>query len=129
VAGTGGVAGDGRPGVPRAVPDGWSGDETPKREKGGVPTLKHSQGGEGTGWVLGNGSLRKLSTLEYERLQGFPDGYTEVEYPPGSGKVATKRAREGALGNAFSPVILYWLGRRVEYLYRLGHRGIGCCRE
>ena len=41
------------------------------------PTLTSCRGGHHQKKVLQNGKPRKLTPLEYERLQGFPDGYTE----------------------------------------------------
>jgi DNA (cytosine-5)-methyltransferase 1 len=81
------------------------------------------------GWVLPDGSMRRLTTLEHERLQGFPDDYTDVPCPGAGRKVGTRKMRERALGNSFSPVILYWLGRRIDYLIRLGHDGRTCCKD
>ena len=90
--------------------DGWSGDETPKRGEGVCPTLRANQGGEGVGVIEGPGRLRKLMTVEWERLQGFPDSYTRVVYGKG---MATKRQRERALGNAFPPPMLRWIGKGI----------------
>lgn len=41
------------------------------------PTLTSCRGGNHQKKVLQDGKPRKLTPLEYERLQGFPDGYTE----------------------------------------------------
>lgn len=41
------------------------------------PTLTSCRGGNLQKKVLQDGKPRKLTPLEYERLQGFPDGYTE----------------------------------------------------
>ena len=92
--------------------DGWTGDETPKRGVGCCPTLRSGQGGEGTG-VIDRYGLRKLTVAEHERLQGFPDGYTAIEH---RGKLATDKTRQRALGNAFPPPILRWLGHRIRFV-------------
>lgn len=93
--------------------DGWTGDETPKRSKNSIPTLRRSQGGEGVGIILGPGKLRRLTMNEWERLQGFPIGYTEI---PTSRKPPSDKMRQQAIGNSFPPPILAWLGRRIDLL-------------
>lgn len=92
--------------------DGWSGDETPKRGIDCMPTFRTSQGGEGTGVICARG-IRNLTIEEYERLQGFPVGYTTIKY---KGKLASDAMRRKALGNSFPPPILYWIGRRIDWM-------------
>lgn len=50
--------------------------------------------------------VRTLTPLEWERLQGFPDGWTAI-----SG--ASDEARGVALGNAVAVPVVEWLGRRL----------------
>lgn len=50
---------------------------------------------------------RKLTPLEWERLQGFPDGWTEV---PG----ASDTARYMALGNSMAVPVMRWIGERIQ---------------
>jgi site-specific DNA-cytosine methylase len=52
------------------------------------------------------GRLRTATILEWERLAGFPDHWTDV-----GGITEAKRAN--ALGDSFPPGMAYWLGRRV----------------
>jgi DNA (cytosine-5)-methyltransferase 1 len=91
---------------------GWTGDETPKITRGCCPTLRSGQGGEGVGFADG---VRpdKLTITEWERLQGFPDGYTAIEY---KGKPASDATRRRAIGNSFPPPIVRWIGQRIDYL-------------
>lgn len=51
--------------------------------------------------------VRRLTPLEYERLQGFPDGWTDVD-----GMSDTQRYRQ--LGNAVSVPVAYWIGLRAR---------------
>lgn len=85
--------------------DGWSGDETPKRQVGILPTLRATHGGEGVG-IAQNGRLRKLTAVEMERCQGFPDGWTDVAG-------ATYGQRKKVLGNAFCVPAVRWIGERI----------------
>jgi DNA (cytosine-5)-methyltransferase 1 len=50
--------------------------------------------------------VRRLTPLEVERLQGFPDGWTAV-----NGQSDSVRYRQ--LGNAVCPPVAEWIGRRI----------------
>jgi DNA (cytosine-5)-methyltransferase 1 len=97
-------------GVTQGRQFGWTGDETPKFGVDCVPTLRASQGGEGVG-ILKDGVMRKLTIIEWERLQGFPDNYTRIEC---NGKPASDSTRRTAIGNSFPVPIFTWLGRRIH---------------
>lgn len=56
--------------------------------------------------------VRRLTPVECERLQGFPDGYTDV---PG----ASDSARYAALGNSMAVPVLKWIGQRIEMVTRI----------
>lgn len=100
---------------PRTDAWGWTGDETPKFGHEITPTLRAYQGGEGVG-VLQNGILRRLTVKEWERLQGFPDGYTAIEF---KGKPASDKQRTTALGNSFPVPVLRWIGERISFVERV----------
>jgi DNA (cytosine-5)-methyltransferase 1 len=52
-------------------------------------------------------TVRKLMPVEYEILQGFPEGYTDI---PG----ATDSARYKALGNSWATPVVRWIGLRIQ---------------
>jgi DNA (cytosine-5)-methyltransferase 1 len=54
--------------------------------------------------------VRRLMPVECERLQGLPDGYTDVLW---RGKPAADGPRYKALGNAMSTNVMRWLGMRI----------------
>ncbi len=54
--------------------------------------------------------VRRLTPLECERLQGFPDGYTDVPY---KGKHAADGPRYKALGNSMAVNCMRWIGERI----------------
>ena len=56
-------------------------------------------------------AVRRLTPLECERLQGFPDGWTDIPY---RGKPAPDGARYKALGNSMSVPCMAWIGRRID---------------
>jgi DNA (cytosine-5)-methyltransferase 1 len=55
-------------------------------------------------------AVRRLTPRECERLQGFPDDYTLVEY---RGKLAADGPRYKALGNSMAVPVMRWIGQRI----------------
>ena len=55
--------------------------------------------------------VRRLTPLECERLQGFPDGWTDIPY---KGKQAPDGPRYKALGNSFAVPVVRWIGERIK---------------
>ncbi|HEY0163733.1 MAG TPA: DNA (cytosine-5-)-methyltransferase [Edaphobacter sp.] len=55
-------------------------------------------------------AVRRLTPRECERLQGFPDDYTLVEY---RGKMASDGPRYKALGNSMAVPVMHWIGKRI----------------
>lgn len=51
--------------------------------------------------------IRRLTPLECERLQGFPDNYTNI---PG----ASDSKRYSALGNSMTVNVMKWIGERIQ---------------
>lgn len=56
-------------------------------------------------------SVRRLTPVECERLQGFPDGWTDVTY---RGKPAADGNRYRAIGNSMAVPCLKWLIERIQ---------------
>lgn len=59
--------------------------------------------------------VRRLTPLECERLQGFPDGWTDIEV---DGKQASDAARYKALGNSMAVPVMHWIGERIDKIER-----------
>lgn len=57
--------------------------------------------------------MRRLTPMECERLQGFPDEYTLVADPRRGGKLAADQPRYHALGNSFAVPVVRWIGERI----------------
>ena len=67
--------------------------------------------GRGTPIVGGDSqSVRRLTCVECERLQGFPDGYTDIKP---KGKPTPDGPRFKALGNSWAVPVVHWIGRRI----------------
>ncbi len=60
--------------------------------------------------VMHGMAVRRLTPRECERLQGFPDDYTLVEY---RGKLAADGPRYRALGNSMAVPVMRWIGQRI----------------
>jgi DNA (cytosine-5)-methyltransferase 1 len=77
-------------------------------------TLKaRTLGGGFEGFVMQtNMAVRRLTPVECERLQGFPDNYTEI---PWRGKAETPDGpRYKALGNSMAVPVMRWIGQRIN---------------
>ena len=59
-------------------------------------------------------AVRRLTPLECERLQGFPDGYTDVPYR--NRNWTPDGPRYKALGNSMAVNAMDWIGQRIEYV-------------
>lgn len=82
----------------------------------GDTTLRTSQGNEGVG-IAHKGVVRKLTPLECERLQGFPDNWTKIPYRNKPLDQCPDSPRYKAIGNSMAVPVMRWIGLRiVEYL-------------
>lgn len=65
-------------------------------------------------------NVRRLTPTECERLQGFPDGWTDIGYwtdSKGRARKTTDGARYKALGNSIALPFWFWLLRRISSEY------------
>jgi DNA (cytosine-5)-methyltransferase 1 len=80
-------------------------------EDGTVGTLRRETHGHEPS-VLTNMAVRRLTPVECERLQGFPDDYTNI---PWRGKPeAPDGPRYKALGNSWAVPNVRWIGARID---------------
>jgi hypothetical protein len=77
-----------------------------------APTLESGGGGNNKPAVATAMVVRRLLPVECERLQGFPDGWTDVPY---RGKPAPDGPRYKALGNSMAVPCMAWIGRRIQF--------------
>lgn len=89
----------------------------------GAGTLKASGGCLGGGsetLTIENYKIRRLTPLECERLQGYPDGWTDIgEWVDGKGKKhkSSDAARYKALGNSIALPPWKWILKRLCACY------------
>lgn len=74
------------------------------------PTLTAQMGTGGNNVPLLG--VRRLTPRECERLQGFPDDYTLIEYRK---KPASDAPRYKALGNSWAVPVVRWIANRIQY--------------
>jgi len=60
-------------------------------------------------------AVRRLTPREYERLQGFPDDWTLIQYRK---KPAADGPRYKAIGNSMAVPVMRWIGLRLELVDR-----------
>jgi site-specific DNA-cytosine methylase len=76
-------------------------------------TLTKACGGSNTsGPKVMDMAVRRLTPIECERLQGFPDGYTNI---PWRGKDESPDGqRYKAMGNSMAVPCMKWIGKRIQ---------------
>lgn len=82
-----------------------------------APTVRSDSHPSGVSY---HNTVRRLTPLECERLQGYPDGWTDIGgYVDSSGKKrkTSDTARYKALGNSIAIPFWFWLLRRISALY------------
>ena len=61
--------------------------------------------------VMQHMAVRRLTPKECERLQGFPDNYTDIQ---AKGKPTPDGPRYKALGNSMAVPVMAWIGQRIQ---------------
>ena len=65
--------------------------------------------------VVGKGmAVRRLTPTECERLQGFPDGFTQIPYRNKPADKCPDGPRYKALGNSMAVPVMRWIGERIQ---------------
>jgi DNA (cytosine-5)-methyltransferase 1 len=92
------------------TPIAWSEELTPSINCAST-MQRGGQGGRHDGVMTQQMQVRRLTPTECERLQGFPDGYTNI---PHKGKPAADGNRYKALGNSWAVPCAQWIGERIR---------------
>ena len=75
-----------------------------------VGALSAQPGMKQTTYISTSTAVRRLTPIECERLQGFPDNYTNI---PWRGKTAPDSRRYKAIGNSMAVPVMQWIGKRI----------------
>jgi DNA (cytosine-5)-methyltransferase 1 len=87
----------------------WDSELNPNIDKMGT-LVRGGQGGRMDG-VMQNMAVRRLTPIECERLQGFPNSYTDIKP---QGKPTPDGHRYKALGNSMAVPVMKWIGERIN---------------
>ena len=68
-----------------------------------------------------NMTVRRLTPVECERLQGFPDDHTRIPYRGMPADECPDSSRYKALGNSMAVPVMNWIGTRIDEV----RRGVG----
>lgn len=82
------------------------------------PTITQAMG-MGGGHVpvtngLSTGMVRRLTPVECERLQGFPDNHTQIPYRNKPADKCPDGPRYAACGNSMAVTVMHWIGQRIQ---------------
>lgn len=69
--------------------------------------------GRNTPMLMTQMAVRRLTPTECERLQGFPDGYTQIPWRNKSAEDCPDGPRYKALGNSWAVPVVAWIGERI----------------
>jgi DNA (cytosine-5)-methyltransferase 1 len=84
----------------------------------GTPPLRASASGSNQVPTMAQGmAVRRLTPVECERLQGFPDTYTDIK---SKGKATPDGSRYKALGNSMAVPVMAWIGKRIQQVESFG---------
>lgn len=79
------------------------------------PTLSAADSGSNrTPVALTAIQVRRLTPVECERLQGFPDNYTAIPWRNKPADQCPDGPRYKALGNSWAVPVVAWIGRRIQ---------------
>ena len=77
-------------------------------------TLRNSASPDCFDLVLDRDLIRRLTPLECERLQGFPDNYTQIEWKGKPKDQCPDSHRYKAIGNSMAVPVMRWIGERIK---------------
>jgi DNA (cytosine-5)-methyltransferase 1 len=81
---------------------------------GTASALKARDYKDATDLVAEELSVRRLTPTECERLQGFPDGFTQIPYRNKPADKCPDGPRYKALGNSMAVPVMRWIGERIK---------------
>jgi site-specific DNA-cytosine methylase len=101
------------PNVLQATAVAFTTEQTPKFNADCALTLTKQSptGGGQIQSVMQSMQVRRLTPRECERLQGFPDDYTDIKL---KGKPTPDGPRYKALGNSMAVPVMAWIGKRIQ---------------
>ena len=103
--------------VPPAVACSIAENQRGELREGAVVTNINNGGGKpGQGYpaIRTTQTVRRLTPVECERLQGFPDNHTRIPWRGKPAEQCPDGSRYKALGNSMAVPVIRWLGQRIQ---------------
>ena len=99
-----------------------AGDSAPTLPEGPHDTanIRAASGGSSRSYVAAPMAVRRLTPVECERLQGFPDDFTRIEWRGKPAADCPDGPRCKALGNSMAVNAMEWIGNRIQMVQRIG---------
>ena len=69
--------------------------------------------------TMQNDKVRRLTPTECERLQGFPDDYTQIPWRGKEAEACPQSHRYKALGNSMAVPVMEWIGNRINLVEKI----------
>ena len=79
-----------------------------------ILTPNGGRGGLGVGAIAAASAVRRLTPVECERLQGFPDNFTAIPWKKKDADNCPDGPRYKALGNSMAVPVMRWIGERIQ---------------
>lgn len=83
-------------------------------QRTGTLSTGGGKAGQGTPTIMYRGLVRRLTPIECERLQGFPDNHTRIPYRNKSADLCPDGPRYAACGNSMAVPVMHWIGKRID---------------
>ena len=101
-----------------AVAIGWS--EELNALKDLQPTIQRGgAGGRHEGVMVPSSAVRRLTPTECERLQGFPDDFTQIPWRNKPAEDCPDGPRYKAMGNSMAVPVMRWIGEKIQMVESL----------
>lgn len=94
---------------------GWDGELNASTEQSGT-LLRGGQGGRQDGVMTQSMQVRRLTPVECERLQGFPDNYTAIPWRGNPAGMCPDGPRYKAIGNSMAVPVMRWIGKQLDLM-------------
>jgi DNA (cytosine-5)-methyltransferase 1 len=75
--------------------------------------IRAASGGSSKSYVM-HSAVRRLTPVECERLQGFPDNFTAIPWGKKAAEDCPDGPRYKALGNSMAVPVMRWIGERIQ---------------
>jgi DNA (cytosine-5)-methyltransferase 1 len=69
--------------------------------------------------VISTSAVRRLTPTECERLQGFPDNFTQIPWRNKPAEDCPDGPRYKAMGNSMAVPVMRWIGERIQMVESL----------